>query len=33
MKIGVLAVQGNFNDHVKILKHLNIEAILVREKE
>lgn len=30
MKIGVLALQGAFAEHIKVLTHLNIEAILVR---
>ena len=30
MKVGVLAIQGNFIDHINILKKLNINAIEVR---
>jgi 5'-phosphate synthase pdxT subunit len=30
MKIGVLAVQGDFIEHINILKSLNVEAITVR---
>jgi 5'-phosphate synthase pdxT subunit len=33
MKIGVLALQGAFNEHIKILRRLNVEAVEVRLAE
>ena len=33
MKIGVLAMQGAYREHLKILKYLGIEAIDVRYEE
>ena len=33
MKIGVLALQGAFIEHINILKNLNIETILVKKIE
>lgn len=33
MKIGVLSLQGAFREHVNMLRTLDVEAILVREKE
>ncbi|TDT70568.1 5'-phosphate synthase pdxT subunit [Hypnocyclicus thermotrophus] len=33
MKIGVLALQGAFIEHINILRNLNVEAIEIRKKE
>jgi 5'-phosphate synthase pdxT subunit len=33
MKIGVLALQGDFAEHIKMLKQLNVEAVEVRLPE
>src|SRR6266699_2290320 len=33
MKIGVLAVQGNFREHVAMLRRLGVEAVEVRKPE
>ena len=33
MKIGVLALQGDFSEHIAMLKHLNVEASEVRLPE
>jgi 5'-phosphate synthase pdxT subunit len=33
MKIGVLAVQGNFREHVSMLRRLGVEAVEVRKPE
>lgn len=33
MKIGVLALQGAFIEHINILKNLDVEAIEIRKKE
>jgi len=33
MKIGVLAVQGNFREHVSMLRRLGAEAVEVRKRE
>jgi pyridoxal 5'-phosphate synthase pdxT subunit len=33
MKIGVLALQGDFSEHITMLKHLNVEASEVRLPE
>ena len=33
MKIGVLALQGDFKDHIKILNKLNVDAVEVRLPE
>lgn len=33
MKIGVLAMQGAFHEHIAILKKLNVETIVIRNKE
>ena len=33
MKIGVLALQGAFIEHIKVLRSLNVEAIEVRKPE
>src|SRR6476619_6296668 len=33
MKIGVLAVQGNFREHVSMLRRLGAEAVEVRKPE
>jgi hypothetical protein len=30
MKVGVLALQGDFAEHIKILKRLDVEAVEVR---
>lgn len=30
MKIGVLAIQGDFAEHIAMLKHLNVETVEVR---
>jgi 5'-phosphate synthase pdxT subunit len=33
MKIGVLAVQGNFREHAQMLRRLDVEAVEVRKPE
>ena len=33
MKIGVLALQGDFEEHISILKHITVEAVEVRLPE
>src|SRR5262245_49821242 len=33
MKIGVLAVQGNFREHVQMLRRLGVEAVEIRKPE
>lgn len=32
MKIGVLALQGAFEEHIKMLKSLNVEAVEIRQR-
>src|SRR3954449_918342 len=33
MKIGVLAVQGNFREHVQMLRRLGVDAVEIRKPE